>query len=101
VIQSGNNHNAVVATAALALIRDPVAVPYLMAAVRQNPLLDTTVIQGLGHFPDNEDAVDTLIYFLREGGFHATLARIALESVAHSATRPDLIRRIGVALGKQ
>lgn len=101
VIQSGNYDNAKVAATALLLMRDSVAVSYLVAAVRQKPLLDTTVIQGLGQFSDNDDAVDTLIYFLREGGFHATLARIALESIAHSATRPDLIRRIGVALGSQ
>jgi hypothetical protein len=101
VIQSGNYDNAKVAATALVLMGDSVAVPYLVATIRQKPLLDTTVIQGLAHFPDNEDAVDTLIYFLREGGFHAMLARIALESITNSATRPDLIRRIGVALGNQ
>jgi len=49
--QSGNYDKAAVVIPALALMEDAAAVPYLLAAVRENSLLDTLVIRGIGSLP--------------------------------------------------
>jgi hypothetical protein len=99
VIQAGGSGVGQEPTKALAYIRDPVAIPYLEAALTPGPWLNSSAVYALAKIGGNESA-DILIRAMNTQSRkeERELVRIALDKLREASSDPLLKEKIEKAL---
>src|SRR5258708_34241206 len=93
MLHSKSAEMRIVAIAALAHVADPVVIPSLAAAIRQNPYAGN-LFSAFLNFPENGQAADTVISLLEIGGDTAERAGSVLRSLAARTKDTQIKSRI-------